>query len=178
MSNKNTLEKIIVIAIAIFAIPIHELGHWLGYKFNGISAVLSYNYTDPLTNPENIWGLSGGPLISLGLALLGLTMMYFNKRNKDIWAYFSVVMCLTRIVPYIFFILIPNGFQSNDEGLIAKVLGLQIGAVYITFLALFIGILSVIAYAYKGNFQDHLNKYRLGYGLYLLSIILFGVHIT
>jgi hypothetical protein len=87
-------------------------------------------------------------------------------------------MCTTRILPYLAFILIPNGFVSNDEGQVAKVLGLQPGAVYIAFLISFISIISVIRYEYKGNFQEHLNKYKFGYGLYLLSVILFGVHIT
>ena len=178
MFSKNSFEKAMVVAIAFFATPIHELGHWLGYKFNGISAVLSYSYTEPLTNPDNIWGIAGGPLISLGLALLGLILVYANKRNKDIWAYFSIVMCMTRLLPYLFFVLIQNGFLNNDEGGIAKALGLQTGVVYIAFFVLFIGMISMLIYEYKRDFHNHMIKYRWGYVVYFISIIALGVHIT
>lgn len=40
MLYKEFKEKVAIVAIAIFATPIHELGHWIGYKVNGISAVL------------------------------------------------------------------------------------------------------------------------------------------
>ncbi|KOA19635.1 hypothetical protein CLHOM_17240 [Clostridium homopropionicum DSM 5847] len=54
MLNKGFKEKAAIVTIALFATPIHELGHWIGFKINGISAVLHYNYTYSLTNNDNI----------------------------------------------------------------------------------------------------------------------------
>ncbi|QSQ09683.1 hypothetical protein H0A61_02062 [Koleobacter methoxysyntrophicus] len=157
--------------------PIHELGHWLGYRFNGVPAILHYNYTEPLINTQNIWGIAGGPLISLGLALFGLLMVYHNENNKDLWAYFSIIMCLTRLLPYILLLLMPRGFIENDEGLIAKSMDIPVWLVYLIFIILFISILISIKYKFKENFYINLKKYKYGYIIFLIMFIVMGIHI-
>jgi len=177
MLNITFKERIIIIVIAVCAIPIHELGHWLGYRLSSVPATFHYSYTEPLTNIQSIWGLAGGPIISLVLALFGVMMIHINKNNQDIWAYFSVVMCLTRLLPYLLLLLTPSNFTENDEGLIAKVLNLQASLVYIIFITLFIGIISIIVYKLEGDFYKHMKKYKYGYLLYLILLIFTGIEI-
>lgn len=175
--NINLKERILVLAIAFFAMPIHELGHWLGYKFSGVPVIMHYNYTELLNDNLNIWGIAGGPLISLLLAFFALIMVYLNENNKDIWAYFSNIMCLTRFIPYIVLLLMSNNFAENDEGLIAKIMQIPVWLTYLIFIILFISIFFTIIYKFKENFYMHMKKYKYGYILYLILVIFTGIQI-
>ncbi len=177
MLRINLKERILVLAIAVCAMPIHELGHWLGYRFSGIPVIMYYNYTEPFNNTPNIWGIAGGPLISLVLALFGSIMVYSNENNKDIWAYFSITMCLTRLLPYIVLLLTPSNFAENDEGLIANFMHIPVWLVYLLFFIIFISILISITYKFKENFYIHFKKYKYGYVIYLILVIVTGIHI-
>jgi hypothetical protein len=177
MKTIKSFEKMIVIAIAILATPMHELGHWIGYTLDGIPAVLHYHYTEPLTDTFSLMGVSGGPLMSLVLAIFGLCMMYINRSNKSIWAYFSVIMCLTRLIPYLFLVIPPNNLSFNDEGIIAMELGLPIWVIYSIFVTLFASILFAIYSEYNGTFFQQIKIYKYGYILYVLSIIVFGIRV-
>lgn len=178
MLYKGFKEKAAIVTIAILATPIHELGHWIGYKVNGISAVLHYNYTDSLANTDNIWGIAGGPIMSLSVALVCLVMMYFNKRNEEVWAYFSLIMCMTRILPYIICIFNPNTFLYNDEGLIGKALGIEIWLIYSVFSILFLGITFFIIRRLIRGIDEYLRNYKFGYILYLILTITIGIKIN
>lgn len=178
MFDKNFREKAATLLIAIFATPIHELGHWIGYKINGITAVLHYNYTEHLTNSDNIWGIAGGPIMSLLLALICLAMMFINNRNRGIWAYFSLVMCMSRLAPYCILLFNPNSFLYNDEGVIGKALGIETWLIYSIFFALFLGIIILIMNEFKGCITEFMKKYTFGYGIYLILTIVIGIKIN
>ncbi|KOA19636.1 hypothetical protein CLHOM_17250 [Clostridium homopropionicum DSM 5847] len=116
--------------------------------------------------------------MSLSVALLCLVMMYYNKRNEEIWAYFSLIMCMTRILPYIICIFNPNTFLYNDEGLIGKALGIEIWLIYSVFSILFLGITIFIIRRLRGGIDEYLKKYKFGYVLYLILTVTIGIKIN
>ncbi|WP_315118614.1 hypothetical protein [uncultured Clostridium sp.] len=171
-------ETIIAIIITIIAAPLHELGHWFGYRVDDIPAVIGFNYTEPLGDAISIYGLLGGPVMSLTLALAGVVALYITEKNKDVWAYITIIMCLTRLDTYLFSILGGvNTFYINDEGLIAKAMNLPVWMTYGIFLAAFLMIILAVVYKLRGRIREHIKKFKLAYILHFFVTIIFVIRI-
>jgi hypothetical protein len=86
--------------IGFFALPIHELGHILGYRLQGIPATMSYARESlPPGQPQTFLGVAGGPLLTQFLCCVALVLIY---RNKWLLTAFplAVIMSLDRIILY------------------------------------------------------------------------------
>lgn len=130
-----------------------------------------------LNGEVSLLGSSGGPLISLGLALFALFMLYKRNVNKEIWSGFSLIMCLTRLIPYIvvfilnFFVKHKELFIMQDEGFMASYLNLPLWSVFIVFIVVFIIIIVLIVLNLKKYDLNYIKI--LGYSLICYSAIVF-----
>ncbi|GLC32625.1 hypothetical protein [Clostridium omnivorum] len=176
--RKSTLNidslftKFIFLAITIIAAPIHELGHLIGWRLDGIPAKLHFNYTDAPSNSTSLLGFLGGPLISLILALAGYILVYAFKKKRTIFigVYFTITMCLTRLIPYLYSIILgaKDMLPINDEGVLAKILNMPIWQTYSIFTILFVSILLLLKYIHK----DIFNKcFKYAFVFYLIVAI-------
>lgn len=171
-------SKLIFIVITIIATPIHELGHLLGYWLSGISAKYGFIYTESINGSESLWAVLGGPLIGLLLALVGCIIVYNFKEKKNIFIciYFTITMCLTRLLPYLLYTVIdPIGaFPINDEGLIAKFLNVPIWQVYSFSLIAFISILLFLKLIDRDSFYKCL---KYAFLFYFIIAVMSGIKI-
>lgn len=171
-------SKLIFIMITLIATPIHELGHLLGYQLTGIPAKYSFISVESMNGSESLLACLGGPTIGLLLALLGLITVYVFKARKYIYfcLYFTITMCLNRLIPYLLMIIIHNikMFQINDEGLIGTMLNIPILQVYVFFMIVFISILLIL----KSVQKKYFNKcFKYAFVLNLLIMVLFQIKI-
>ena len=175
--NINSKSSIFIFAlITLIATPIHELGHLIGYKLSGIPARFNFIYTESISGSESLWGVLGGPLLGLLLALTGCVLVYIFKDKKYtfICIYFAITMCLTRLIPYFLIsLIIPGDFAINDEGLIAKYLNFPVWSIYIIFMILFVSIIIVLKIIQKDKFNKCF-KYAC---LFYFIIMLFEIKI-
>jgi hypothetical protein len=114
--------------IGFFSIPIHELGHVLGYRLLGIPATMSYaREILPPGQPQRFLGVAGGPLFTQLLCCVGLILIY---RKKYLVAAFplAVIMSLDRIILYGIHwrgLLVQHRAPGMDETKMATLLGLN-----------------------------------------------------
>ncbi len=86
--------------IGFFAIPIHELGHVLGYRVLGITATMSYARESlPPGQPQRFLGVAGGPLLTQLLCCAALLLIY-RKKWLVVAFPLAVIMSLDRIILY------------------------------------------------------------------------------
>lgn len=172
LSIDSLATKFIFMTITIIAAPIHELGHLIGWRLDGIPAILHFNYTDAPSNSTSLLGILGGPLICLILALTGCILVHIFKKKRAIFigVYFTITMCLTRLIPYLYSIIFgaKDMLPINDEGLLAKLLNMPIWQTYSIFAILFVSILLLLKYIHK----DIFNKcFKYAFVFYLIVSI-------
>ena len=146
LTNKNILtksEKLIIILISLFSSFIHEIGHFIGYKLDGITVKLGFFWVEPQTGSNGFWGILGGILIQIILILSFLLIAYVFKHKKDFWLAMCLPMILARLIPYMIFsvtslIFNRNVFMYNDEQYIANLFNIPISTSYIFFIIIFI----------------------------------------
>lgn len=139
-----------LVVLSLLARPIHELGHWIIYKIYGIDAYFTLNQVVPKNISDfKLLGEAGGPLINLFLVLVGFWLIG-RTRFKELGAALIVTNSLSRLVPYLI-IALTNSWASNDEGIIALVLNLNLYTFYIMFGCFFV--LSIII-CFRANFQE------------------------
>ena len=86
--------------IGFFSIPIHELGHVLGYRLLGIRATMSYaREILPPGEPQRFLGVAGGPLFTQLLCCAALLLIY-RKKWLTLAFPLAVIMSLDRIILY------------------------------------------------------------------------------
>jgi glucan phosphoethanolaminetransferase (alkaline phosphatase superfamily) len=127
--------------IGFFALPIHELGHILGYRLQGIPATMSYARESlPPGQPQTFLGVAGGPLLTLFLCCVALVLIY---RNKWLLTAFplAVIMSLDRIILYGIAwrqLLVLHRAPGMDETKMAGLLGWNPFSWYVAFTLFFI----------------------------------------
>ncbi|MFZ1083927.1 MAG: hypothetical protein WAN35_03045 [Terracidiphilus sp.] len=86
--------------IGFFEIPIHELGHVLGYRLLGIPATMSYaREILPPGQAERFLGVSGGPLFTQLICCVALLLIYRGKWLSVAFP-LAVIMSLDRVILY------------------------------------------------------------------------------
>lgn len=176
---KNKFEFfIIMIIICIFATPAHEFGHFLGSVLSGAKVTrITFNGVQTVNGASSLISASGGPILSIILALFGLVILYRSNRYKNIWGSFSFIMCLTRLNSYFviliigFFIRNKNLFSLQDEGFMANFLNLPLWSFYITFIVLFIVIIFLMVNNLRKNNINFIKV--LGYSFLCYSLIMY-----
>lgn len=136
--------------LSFLARPIHELGHWIVYKIYGIDVYFTLNQVVPkeISNFK-LLGEAGGPLINVLLILLGFWIIG-RRRSKDLGPALIITNSLSRLVPYLI-IALTDSWTSNDEGIVASVLNLNIYTFYIILGIFFI--LSIIV-CFRVSFKE------------------------
>jgi hypothetical protein len=114
---------LVCVAVCVLATPIHEVGHWLGFRLSGIPAAISFNHTYFTDRwAPSFPGAFGGPLMSIVAAWLGVLLA--RRGPAPLGAALALFMPMTRLVGYALFALIPKfPIAYNDEGVMALLSG-------------------------------------------------------
>ena len=156
--------------LSFLARPIHEFGHWIVYKIYGIDVYFTLNQVVPKEISNfRLLGEAGGPLINVFLVLTGFWIIGRTK-FKDLGIALIVTNSLSRLVPYLI-IALTNSWGSNDEGIVALVLNLNLYTLYIIFSVFFI--LSIMV-CLKVNFQE-VGKQIIKPLIFMLIIFIFTI---
>ena len=153
------------VILSFLARPIHEFGHWIVYKIYGIEVYFTLNQVVPKDISKfKLLGEAGGPLINVLLILVGFWIIWRTK-YKGLGAALIVTNSLSRLVPYIL-IALTNSWKSNDEGIVAQVLNLNLYTFYIILGCFFA--LSILI-CFRPNFKE--AKRPIIKHLFFMSII-------
>jgi len=141
-SVKAILNASAAIVICVIASPLHELGHWAGFALCGVPAGISFNHTYWTSRWEPcLAGDLGGPVVSLLAAIAGL-LLARRAGWRVAGLSLAFFMAMTRLVPYLFCLMIPGMHMAhNDEGVAAALLGLPLWTFAIVLAPLFGAIL-------------------------------------
>jgi hypothetical protein len=86
--------------IGFLAIPLHELGHVLGYRLVGIPATMSYaREIIPAGEPLRFLGVAGGPFLTQ-LVCYGALLLIYRRTWLSLTYPLAVVTSLDRVVLY------------------------------------------------------------------------------
>jgi hypothetical protein len=113
--------------VCVLANPLHEVGHWLGFRVSGIPAAISLDHT----YFTSVWapsfpGALGGPLMSVVAAWTGIALLYYSPPLHPLGAALALFMPMTRLVPYAIFAANPRfPMMYNDEGVMGLDTGLR-----------------------------------------------------
>ncbi|MBW3566624.1 MAG: hypothetical protein KY410_01475 [Proteobacteria bacterium] len=141
----------VLLFFAAFAMPLHEMGHWLwGTLVDGKTQVLHFTR---VTNADGttfgtLGGIAAGPLASALMALLGIVLLWFSgsRQLQLAGATLALVVSYQRLT--IYFISLFKGMAANDEGIVARQLGLHDWAFALPLSAIFV---AAILAAWKGT---------------------------
>jgi hypothetical protein len=128
--------------IGFLAIPLHELGHVIGYRLVGIPATMSYaREIIPAGQSPRFLGVAGGPLLTQVVCYGALLLIY--RRTWLSCAYpLAVVTSLDRAVLYATqwrqLLVLHRVSPGMDETRMATLLGVNRFVAYIVFSLLFI----------------------------------------
>jgi hypothetical protein len=138
--------------IGFFSIPIHELGHVLGYRLLGIPATMSYaREILPPGQPERFLGVAGGPLFTQLICCAALLLIYCRKWLVVAFP-LAVIMSLDRIILYGIDwrrLLVQHRVPGMDETKMATLLGLNPFFWYAAFTLFFILAWILILYSLR-----------------------------
>jgi hypothetical protein len=128
--------------IGFFAIPIHELGHVLGYRVLGIPATMSYARESlPPGQHQRFLGVAAGPLFTQLLCGVALLLIY-RKKWLVVTFPLAVIMSLDRIILYGMHwrqLLVLHRAPGMDETQMAVLLGWNLFFWYAVLTLFFIG---------------------------------------
>lgn len=86
--------------VGFLAIPLHELGHVIGYRLLGVAATMSYaREIVPHGEPERFLGVAGGPFLTTLVCFGAIALVYRRKWVPETYAV-AVIASLDRIVLY------------------------------------------------------------------------------
>jgi hypothetical protein len=86
--------------VGFLAIPLHELGHVIGYRLLGVAATMSYaREIVPPGEPERFLGVAGGPLLTTLVCFGAIALVYRRKWLPASYAV-AVIASLDRIILY------------------------------------------------------------------------------
>lgn len=162
----------IVVFLSLISIPLHELGHYIVYKFANIPVHITFQSVRPITSisgPVAILGLAGGPAVSLIAAIACLLMA--TQRPGFFWITAAFTNATLRLFPCAMDLLhaIQGKMPFSDEGEIAMMLIQSPLARFLVVLCFFAApaILTVLA-ARRYGFQRYASL--KAFGIYVLSL--------
>jgi len=126
------------ILIALIAIPIHELGHVIGYRLTGVAARIAYEHT--ILPAGARFGLSGtafGVLSTYIVSYVGIVLIY-RKRWLLVSYPLAVILSLVRVLASINYLIRFHTLAGLDECQMATFTGLNPYLWYVAFGALFV----------------------------------------
>jgi hypothetical protein len=86
--------------IGFLAIPLHELGHVIGYRLVGVAATMSYaREILPPGEPQRFLGVAGGPLITTAVCFGAIALVYRRKWVPATYAV-AAIASLDRAILY------------------------------------------------------------------------------
>ena len=113
------------ILTAIVAIPIHELGHFVGYRRAGIPARIGFEHTIlPAGESFNLLGTAFGVFSTYVVSYIGIVLIY-RKRWLPLSYSLAVILSLVRVAVYIQFWIYYHSLAGLDESLMATFTGLN-----------------------------------------------------
>ena len=86
--------------VGFLAIPLHELGHVIGYRLVGVAATMSYaREILPPGEPPRFAGVAGGPFITAVVCFGAIALVYRRKLLPGTYAV-AAIASLDRIILY------------------------------------------------------------------------------
>jgi hypothetical protein len=126
------------ILIAVIAIPIHELGHVIGYRLTGVAARLAYEHTIvPAGAHFSLSGIACGVSSTYIVCYVGIVLIY--RKKWLLVAYpLAVILSLVRVLAYINYSIRFHTLAGLDESQMASFTGLNPYFWYVAFGVLFV----------------------------------------
>jgi len=122
--TKITIKYILAIVVAVlFTWIIHELAHWITYKFLGYESLMTLNSVSVVNNQNptishSIMISITGPLITIFQAVVVYSLLKFKKWNSYLYPFLLTPFYMRFLAGLINFI------NPNDEGRISEYLGI------------------------------------------------------
>jgi len=162
----------IIVLLSLVSIPLHELGHYIVYKFADIPVHITFQSVRPITPVSgrvSVLGLAAGPAFSLTAALVCLLIA--RHRPGFFWSTAAFTNATIRLLPCVMDVLraVQGSTPFSDEGDFALALThspFSRAVVILCFLVV-AGILTVLA-ARQYRFQKYGTLKVLG--IYLVSL--------
>jgi hypothetical protein len=116
-----------LVLVAFVGNPLHEAGHWIGFRISNIPSSISFDHT----YFTKFWapsfaGALGGPLMSVLLSWVGIFVLYRVPRLRPMGAALAAFMPMTRLSAYVIFATHPQYPMSyNDEGVMGADTGMS-----------------------------------------------------
>jgi hypothetical protein len=126
------------ILIALIAIPVHELGHVIGYRITGVAARIAYEHTIlPAGARLSLSGTTCGVLSTYIASYIGILLIY-RKRWLLVAYPLAVILNLVRVLAYINYSIRFHTLAGLDESQMATFTGLNPYFWYVPSGALFV----------------------------------------
>jgi hypothetical protein len=162
----------IVVFLSLISIPLHELGHYVVYKFAQIPVHITFQSVRPITSisgPTAMLGLAGGPAFSLIAAVACLVIP--TQRDRFFWITAAFTNATLRLFPCTMDML--HGIQGkmpfSDEGEIAIMLTHSSFARFLVVLCFFATAATLTVLAAR-RYRFHKYTSLKAFGIYLLSL--------
>lgn len=151
--KKYRVDVLIIFLVLLFPF-IHEIGHYIGYRIDGVHAFISYNMT--YSSEVSILGTLGGPMMNVTLGLISLIIIIVVRKYKRFWAMVGITSLLSRLMVAgsIFTVGMIHRrilLIENDEGQLASLLGTHVVWTYIIAIGIYIIFILFIRKALKDN---------------------------
>lgn len=138
---------LLILALAALSMPLHEIGHWLwGVLVEGKTLILQFSKVTNLDGSTSATpgSILAGPMASAAFTIAGVLLLLFSK---NVWVRFlggtlALVMSFSRLTVY--GVSLWRGMAENDEGLVARHLGLFDWAVALPLAFVFAAALTVV----------------------------------
>jgi hypothetical protein len=138
---------LVILALAALSMPLHEIGHWLwGVLVDGKTLILQFSKVTGVDG--STYGTPGsilaGPIASAVFVVAGVLLLLLAR---NVWVRFlggtlSLVMSFSRLTVYVMSLW--KGMAGNDEGLVARHLGLFDWAIALPLAVIFVAGLIVV----------------------------------
>jgi len=159
-----------LLALSVFARPIHELGHWVVYSFYGIKVHYTLNQVVPYQLKDTkILGEAGGPILNAILAVAGYTIFRNSKSCKEFGLALSIANIFSRLIVYLGVMLL-HTWEINDEGVIGILTSKNVYCYYILFGTFFLFLLFLDLQRISMTLKERKD-------FLLLTILVFGAGI-
>ena len=162
----------IIVFLSLTSIPVHELGHYIVYKFAHVPVHITFQSVRPImpiSGPIATLGLAGGPAFSLIAAIACLLIA--TRRAGFFWITAAFTNATLRLFPCSMDLLhaLQRKVPFSDEGEIAMALTQSPFVRFFVVLCFFAAAATLTVLAVR-RYQFHKYRSLKAFGIYLLSL--------
>jgi hypothetical protein len=111
------------ISVALVAIPVHELGHFVGYRLTGVAARIAFEHTTlPAGESFNLLGTAGGVFSTYVVSYIGIVLIY-RKKWLPLSYPLAAILSFVRVATYVSYWIQYHTLAGMDESLLATLTG-------------------------------------------------------